>query len=292
MVCIGIDLGTTYSCVAIIENGQPVAIHNEDGRNTLPSVVAFSDGEILVGSSALDCNTDMTNILYDSKRLIGWHILNDLPNADDRQLWTFNVDTRNNSAGYVLNKGKSNEKFVLPEEVLAKILKSLKDQAELSIEKFNDLCSDLFDKAITLVDRATNTARISADQLDYVILVGGSTRIPEIRQRLENRFGKDKLKFDINPDEAVAYGAAIIADEILFYRPDPPEWRQYASVAYFKDKLYYLGGRDPKTYQGMNRVDLLVDGIMKRCIDYQTMNGNGLKSEGFQKYDYISQLHR
>ena len=40
-------------------------------------------------------------------------------------------------------------------------------------------------------------------------MVGGSTRIPKIRQRLENRFGKDKLKFDINPDEAVAYGAAI-----------------------------------------------------------------------------------
>ena len=44
------------------------------------------------------------------------------------------------------------------------------------------------------------------------ILVGGSTRIPEIRQRLENKFGKDKLKFDINPDETVAYGAAIAAN--------------------------------------------------------------------------------
>ena len=44
------------------------------------------------------------------------------------------------------------------------------------------------------------------------ILVGGSTRIPEIRQKLEDNFGKDKLKFDINPDEAVAYGAAIAAN--------------------------------------------------------------------------------
>ena len=98
---------------------------------------------------------------------------------------------------------------------------------ELSIEKFNDLCSDLFDRAMVYVDRALNMARISADQLDYVvralemrnrrsnviqILVGGSTRIPEIRQRLENRLGKVKLKFDINPDEAVAFGAAIAAN--------------------------------------------------------------------------------
>ncbi|PAV63842.1 hypothetical protein WR25_03250 [Diploscapter pachys] len=263
MVYIGIDLGTTYSCVVIIENGKPHAIHSDD----------------------------------DSKRLIGWHILNDLPNADDRQLWTFDVDTRNNSAGYVLNRGKPNEKFILPEEVSGKILKSLKDQAELdinddleisvqlSIEKFNNLCSDLFDKAMTLVDRATNTARISADQLNYVILVGGSTRIPEIRQRLENRFGKDKLKFDINPDEAVAYGAAIIADAILFYGPDPPEWRSWASVAYFKNKLYYLGGNT-------NRVDLLTNGGVKRSIDYQTMNGNGLKLERSQKDEFISELHR
>ncbi|PAV74980.1 hypothetical protein WR25_10188 [Diploscapter pachys] len=130
MVSIGIDLGTTYSCVAIIENGRPVAIHNDDGKNIIPSVVAFGEKETLVGNSALDYNTDLSNILYDSKRLIGWHILYDLPNANDRQLWTFDVDTRNNCAGYVLNKGKSNERFILPEEVSAEILKSLKDQAE------------------------------------------------------------------------------------------------------------------------------------------------------------------
>ncbi|PAV91031.1 hypothetical protein WR25_25709 [Diploscapter pachys] len=64
VVSIGIDLGTTYSCVAIIEEGRPVAIHNDDGRNTLPSVVAFNDSEILVENPALDCNTDMANILY------------------------------------------------------------------------------------------------------------------------------------------------------------------------------------------------------------------------------------
>ena len=80
------------------------------GRNIVPSVVAYGDNEIVVGSPALAINTDMTNILYgkkvensnrckkkieDSKRLIGWEFLNNLPIAENRQLWTFHVDTRN-----------------------------------------------------------------------------------------------------------------------------------------------------------------------------------------------------
>ncbi|PAV89303.1 hypothetical protein WR25_05719 [Diploscapter pachys] len=79
---------------------------------------------------------------------------------------------------------------------------------------------------------------------------------------------------------------------ILFYRPDPPEWRNGASVAYFKDKLYYLGGVDSKTRGDTNRVDLLIDIIVIRYIDYQTMNGNGLKLESFQKDEVHSELHR
>ncbi|PAV59489.1 hypothetical protein WR25_24745 [Diploscapter pachys] len=80
--------------------------------------------------------------------------------------------------------------------------------------------------------------------------------------------------------------------KILFYRPDPPEWRRHASMAYFKDKLYYLGGKDPETKEDTSRVDLLMELRVKRYIDYQTMNGNGLKLERFQKNDVISELHR
>ncbi|PAV76915.1 hypothetical protein WR25_23671 [Diploscapter pachys] len=66
MVYIGIDLGTTYSCVAIVEDGRPVALHNDyNGRNILPSVVAVSDDEILVGNPALNCNTELSNVLYE-----------------------------------------------------------------------------------------------------------------------------------------------------------------------------------------------------------------------------------
>ncbi|PAV63422.1 hypothetical protein WR25_08387 [Diploscapter pachys] len=81
----------------------------------------------------------------------------------------------------------------------------------------------------------------------------------------------------------------------LFYPgPDPPEWRTYASVAYFKDRLYYLGGWKPRTVEDTNRVDLLMDrnGEVERYIDYQTMNGNGLKWERFQNNDIVSELHR
>ncbi|PAV76565.1 hypothetical protein WR25_19201 [Diploscapter pachys] len=75
-----------------------------------------------------------------------------------------------------------------------------------------------------------------------------------------------------------------------FYRPDPPEWRSFASVAYFKNKLYYLGGYDPKTHQATNRTDLLMKKVVERYIDCQTMNGNGLKLERFQK-DILPKLH-
>ncbi|PAV70011.1 hypothetical protein WR25_15205 [Diploscapter pachys] len=87
------------------------------------------------------------------------------------------------------------------------------------------------------------------------------------------------------------YSQSNIRDKPLFYRPDPPEWRKYASVTYFKDKLYYLGGWDPKTNERTNRIDLLMVGGVKRYIDYQMMNWNGLKLERFQKPVSLSELH-
>ncbi|PAV85222.1 hypothetical protein WR25_04181 [Diploscapter pachys] len=80
--------------------------------------------------------------------------------------------------------------------------------------------------------------------------------------------------------------------KILFHRPDPPEWREDASVTYFKDKLYYLGGKVLNTWNDTNRVDLLMELITERYIDYQTMNGNGLKLERLEKNEINSELHR
>src|SRR5215510_8254346 len=70
---IGIDLGTTNSCVAIMEGGQPKVIENSEGSRTTPSVVAYTDdGEILVGASAKrQAVTNAKNTIFAVKRLIG-----------------------------------------------------------------------------------------------------------------------------------------------------------------------------------------------------------------------------
>ena len=70
---IGIDLGTTNSCVAVMENGQPKVIENVEGARTTPSIIAYQeDGEILVGASAKrQAVTNPKNTLYAVKRLIG-----------------------------------------------------------------------------------------------------------------------------------------------------------------------------------------------------------------------------
>ena len=111
----------------------------------------------------------------------------------------------------------------------------INDEREVSVEltkaKFNELCNELFNKSMELVDKGLNTARISPEQLDHVvilifvfsnqikssslqILVGGSIRIPKIQEFLSYKFGPTKLKFNLNPDEAVAHGAAIIANAL------------------------------------------------------------------------------
>lgn len=69
---IGIDLGTTNSCVAIIEGGNSRVIENSEGARTTPSIVAYTDGEILVGASAKrQAVTNPKNTIYAAKRLIG-----------------------------------------------------------------------------------------------------------------------------------------------------------------------------------------------------------------------------
>lgn len=74
--------------------------------------------------------------------------------------------------------------------------------------KFESLCSDLFDKTLHPLEAALKDAKMTPNQIDEVILVGGSTRIPKIQEIVKNFFGKDPSK-GVNPDEVVAVGAAI-----------------------------------------------------------------------------------
>ncbi|XP_044020492.1 heat shock 70 kDa protein II-like [Aphidius gifuensis] len=84
-------------------------------------------------------------------------------------------------------------------------------ETKISRVEFEELCAELFIKALEPVERALAGAETDKIDIDDVVLVGGSTRIPKIQSMLQNFFNGKKLNFSINPDEAVAYGAAVQA---------------------------------------------------------------------------------
>ena len=77
--------------------------------------------------------------------------------------------------------------------------------------RFEEICSDIFKKTMEPVERVLQDAKMSKGDIDEIVLVGGSTRIPKIRELLTNYFNGKALNNSVNPDEAVAYGAAIQA---------------------------------------------------------------------------------
>jgi L1 cell adhesion molecule like protein len=81
----------------------------------------------------------------------------------------------------------------------------------ISRAKFESLCDDLFRKCMEPVDKVIRDSKLDKSQIDEIVLVGGSTRIPKVQQLLSNYFNGKQLNKSINPDEAVAYGAAIQA---------------------------------------------------------------------------------
>ena len=93
---IGIDLGTTYSCVAIWDNGSPEILANDQGNRTTPSMVAFSDTERLLGDAAKNqAAVNPTNTIFDSKRSIG-RSFNDPKIQSDLKHFPFKVIGRKN----------------------------------------------------------------------------------------------------------------------------------------------------------------------------------------------------
>ena len=84
-------------------------------------------------------------------------------------------------------------------------------ELDITLEQFNEICNPIFQKCMNVIGDALQRANYTKEQIDEVILVGGSTRIPEIQRRISEFFGGKELNKTVNPDEAVAVGATIFA---------------------------------------------------------------------------------
>ena len=374
-VIIGIDLGTTYSCVGIFENGKVEIIANDQGNRTTPSFVAFTDAERLIGDAAKNqAAINPTNTIFDAKRLIG-RKFEDSTVQNDVKHWPFKVISDDVGKPKIQAEFKGETKTFNPEEISSMVLIKMKETAEtytgktisdavitvpayfndaqrqatkdagaiaglkvhriineptaaaiaygldkkdtgekernvlifdlgggtfdvsiLAIEdgifevkstagdthlggedfdnclvehfiqefkrkykkdisenkrslrrlrticerakrtlsssaqasieidslyegidfytsitraRFEELCSDLFRKTLTPVEKALRDAKMDKGSVDDIVLVGGSTRIPKVQKLLQEFFNGKELNKSINPDEAVAYGAAV-----------------------------------------------------------------------------------
>ena len=372
---IGIDLGTTYSCVGVWQHDRVEIISNDQGNRTTPSYVAFTDDERLIGDAAKN-QTAMNpkNTVFDAKRLIG-RKFSDKKVQDDMKDWSYEVIAGPGDKPMINVESHGEKKTFSPEEISSMVLTKMKDIAEsfmgktvkdavvtvpayfndsqrqatkdaaaiaglnclriineptaaaiaygldknkdedknvlifdlgggtfdvslLNIEggifevkatagdthlggedfdarllrhfseefkrkhkkdlsgnaralrrlrtacerakrtlsstsqttveidslfegidfyssitraRFEDLNADLFRKCMEPVEQVIRDAKMDKGKVDEVVLVGGSTRIPKIQQMLSSFFNGKELNKSINPDEAVAYGAAVQA---------------------------------------------------------------------------------
>uniref|UniRef100_A0A2K5RSP6 Heat shock protein family A (Hsp70) member 8 n=1 Tax=Cebus imitator TaxID=2715852 RepID=A0A2K5RSP6_CEBIM len=209
---VGIDLGTTYSCVGVFQHGKVEIIANDQGNRTTPSYVAFTDTERLIGDAAKN------------------QVAMNPTNTSDMKHWPFMVV---NDAGRPKRKHKKdvseNKRAVRRLRTAcerAKRTLSSSTQASIEIDslyegidfytsitraRFEELNADLFRGTLDPVEKALRDAKLDKSQIHDIVLVGGSTRIPKIQKLLQDFFNGKELNKSINPDEAVAYGAAVQA---------------------------------------------------------------------------------
>lgn len=351
---IGIDLGTTYSCVGVFQHGKVEIIANDQGNRTTPSYVAFTETERMIGDAAKNqVAMNPKNTIFDAKRLIGRKFEESSVQSDMKH-WPFKVlnkqgkpmvqveykneiktfspeeissmvlikmketadaflgekvtqavitvpayfnDSQRQATkdagviagldvlrivneptaaalAYGLDKNLSGEKNVLIYDLgggtfdvsiltidegsvfdhfvkefkrkyqrditsnnralrrlrtaCERAKRTLSSSTEASIEidslydgvdyytkitraRFEELCSDLFKSTMEPVERSLTDAKLDKSKIHDIVLVGGSTRIPKIQKLLSDFMGGKELNRSINPDEAVAYGAAIQA---------------------------------------------------------------------------------
>ena len=127
---IGIDLGTTYSCVGVWLNDRVEIIANDQGNRTTPSYVAFTDTERLIGDAAKNqVAKNPTNTVFDAKRLIGRKFSDPIVQKD-MKLWPFTVEAGADDKPVIVVKFKGENKRFHPEEISSMVLTKMKETAE------------------------------------------------------------------------------------------------------------------------------------------------------------------
>ena len=142
---IGIDLGTTYSCVGVMQEGRVEIIANDQGNRTTPSWVAFNDTERLIGDAAKSqAAMNPRNTIYDAKRLIG-RSFSDTTVQTDLKHYSYNVTADSKDRPVINVEYKGENKTFYPEEISAMVLTKMKEIAEEeqeTVEQMFKACVD------------------------------------------------------------------------------------------------------------------------------------------------------
>ena len=258
---IGIDLGTTFSAIAVLEAGKPKIMTNAEGARTTPSVIHLKDGDVTVGQIARNqAITDPLHTIRSIKRKMGTServtidgtfdvsilelgdgIFEVKSTAGDNMLGgddvddliiNFIADSFKAANGIDLRKDPTALQRLKEASEKAKIELSTKMKVEISIPfitadqngpkhvkeeitraKFEEMLAPIIKKLEGPVKQAIKDANVSISDINKVIFVGGSTRIPSVQELVKKITGKEGDK-SVNPDEAVAVGAAIQAGVI------------------------------------------------------------------------------